>query len=58
MMIILDIDGKYKGKHPSFDFNTSVPNNELVLDFIDMSNSLIVDNHWNESYIQNYNDLH
>ena len=58
MMIILDIDGKYKGKHPSFDFNTSVPNNELVLDFIDMSNSLIVDNHWNESYIKNYNDLH
>ena len=58
LMIILDIDGKYKGKHPSFDFNISVPNNELVLDFIDMSNSLIVDNHWNESFIQNYNDLH
>ena len=57
MMIILDIDGKYKGKHPSFDFNTSVPNNELVLDFIDMSNSLIVDNHWNEAFVKNYNDL-
>ena len=38
MMIILDIDGKYKGKHPSFDFKISIPNNELVLDFIDMSN--------------------
>ena len=57
MMIILDIDGKYKGKHPSFDFKTSVPNNELVLDFIDMSNSLIVDNHWNEAFVKNYNDL-
>ena len=57
MMIILDIDGKYKGKHPSFDFKISIPNNELVLDFIDMSNSLIIDNHWNESYIKNYNDL-
>ena len=56
-MIILDIDGKYKGKHPSFDFKISIPNNELVLDFIDMSNSLIVDNHWNEAFVKNYNDL-
>ena len=38
-------------------FKISIPNNELVLDFIDMSNSLIVDNHWNEAFVKNYNDL-
>ena len=56
-MIILDIDGKYKGKHPSFDFKISIPNNELVLDFIDMSNDLVITNHWNEAFVKNYNDL-
>ena len=56
-MIILDIEGHYKGRQPSFDFKISIPNNELVLDFIDMSNDLVITNHWNEAFIRNYNDL-
>ena len=57
-MIILDIDGHYKGKQPSIDFKISIPNNELVLDFIDMSNDLVITDHWNEAYIKSYTDLH
>ena len=57
MMIILDIEGHYKGRQPSFDFKISIPNNELVLDFIDMSNDLVITNHWNEAFVKNYNDL-
>lgn len=57
-MIILDIDGHYKGRHPSIDFKISIPNNELVLDFIDMSNDLVITDHWNEAFIKSYTDLH
>ena len=58
MMIILDINGHYKGKQPSFDFKISAPNNELILDFINMSNDLVVTDHWNETFIKTYIDLH
>lgn len=57
-MIILDIDGHYKGRHPSIDFKISIPNNELILDFIDMSNDLVITDHWNEAFIKSYTDLH